>query len=92
LTTPRWLAELFPVILIVYDARKEIGYWLYVQSYFRQLPGFNLFAAGETITVRIPVANVLSSSAVRQFGRFRAQVAAQIRRVTHAQDASGPVR
>jgi uncharacterized protein DUF4365 len=87
----RWLAELFPVILIVYDARKEIAYWLYVQSYFRQLRGFNLFAAGETITVRIPVVNVLSSAAVRHFGRFRARVAAQIRKVTHAEDAADPV-
>ena len=88
----RWLAEPFPVILIVYDARKVIAYWLYVQSYFRQLPGFNLFAAGETITIRIPAANVLSTAAVRQFGRFRARVAAQIREVTHAEDASNPVR
>jgi hypothetical protein len=88
----RWLAELFPVILIVYDARKDIAYWLYVQTYFRQLPGFNLFAAGDTITVRIPVANVLSSAAVRQFGRFRARVAAQIRKVVHDQDTTRPVR
>jgi hypothetical protein len=88
----RWIAELFPVILIVYEARKDTAYWLYVQSYFRQLPGFNLFAAGETITVRIPVGNVLSAAAVRQFGRYRARVAAQIRKVVHGEDTTDPVR
>ena len=31
----RWRAELFPVILILFDARKDVAYWLYVQSYFR---------------------------------------------------------
>src|SRR6476469_10009300 len=28
-----WLAETYPVILIVYDARGDVGYWLYVQAY-----------------------------------------------------------
>src|SRR6266568_4321283 len=31
-----WLAQPLPVILIIYDARKEKAYWLYVQSYFRR--------------------------------------------------------
>ncbi len=66
-----WLSEVRPVILIVYDARKELAYWLYVQSYFGRLEGFNLFAAGRTITVRIPTANVLSVAAVRRLARFR---------------------
>src|SRR5438128_4340832 len=29
-----WLAQPMPVILIVYDARKDVAYWLYVQSHF----------------------------------------------------------
>ena len=32
-----WLRHTFPVILIVYDARADRAYWLYVQAYFRQL-------------------------------------------------------
>ena len=31
----RWFAEPFPVLLIVYDAKRDRAYWLYVQSYFR---------------------------------------------------------
>src|SRR5262245_45894381 len=38
-----WLAQPMPVILIVYDASKDRAYWLYVQSHFRRLKGFNLF-------------------------------------------------
>jgi hypothetical protein len=88
----RWLAEVFPVILIVYDASKDIAYWLYVQSYFRRLPGFNLFAAGQTITVYLPVTNVPTPAAVRQFARFRDRVLAQIREVVHDENAAGPLR
>src|SRR5689334_16982376 len=32
-----WLAQPMPVILVVYDARMEAAYWLYVQSHFRRL-------------------------------------------------------
>jgi len=24
----RWLAEIYPVILVIYDARSDVGYWL----------------------------------------------------------------
>jgi hypothetical protein len=88
----RWLAEIFPVILMVYDASKDQAYWLDVQSYCRRLPGFNLFAAGQTITLYLPVANVVTRAAVRRFARFRDQVVAQICEVVHDEDAAGPLR
>jgi hypothetical protein len=87
-----WLAELSPVVLIVYDARKEVAYWLYVQSYFRRREDFNLFAAGQTVTLRVPTANVVSTAAVRRFARFRDAVLAQTRKVIHDADATDPVR
>jgi hypothetical protein len=31
-----WLEEPFPVVLVLYDARRDAGYWLYVQKPFRQ--------------------------------------------------------
>ncbi len=87
-----WLAELRPVILIVYDARRDIAYWLYVQSYFRRLKGFNLFTAGQTVTVYIPTANILTRAAVRRFARFRDAVVAQTRGLIHDEDAFDPLR
>jgi hypothetical protein len=88
----RWLAEPFPVILIVYDARKDIASWLYVQSYFRRLKGFSLFTAGETVTIQLPVANIVTRTAVRKFARFRDFVVAQNRELIHDEDAPGPLR
>jgi hypothetical protein len=87
-----WLAEVRPVILVVYDARKDVAYWLYVQSYFGRLKGFNLFTAGQKITARVPVANVVNSAAVRRFGRFRDRIVDQTSEVIHDEDTDRPVR
>jgi uncharacterized protein DUF4365 len=87
-----WLRQLLPVVLIVYDGRKDVAYWLYVQSYFRRLPGFNLFAAGQTVTVHVPTGNVVTPVAVRRFGRFRDQVIRQTREVIHEEEANDPLR
>ncbi len=85
-----WLHELLPVMLIVYDGRKDIAYWIYVQSYFRRLKGFNLFSAGETVTVRLPTANVVSVAAIRRFARFRDNVFAQASEVVHDEGEADP--
>jgi hypothetical protein len=81
-----WLAQPMPVILIVYDARKEVAYWLYVQSYFRRLKEFNLFAAGKSVTVQVPPGNVVTTSAMRRFARFRNRVVEQMKKVSHDED------
>jgi hypothetical protein len=81
-----WLAQPMPVILMVYDARKEKAYWLYVQSHFQRLKDFNLFSAGQRVTVQIPVANVLTTSAIRRFARYRNRVLEQMRKVIHDED------
>jgi Domain of unknown function (DUF4365) len=74
-----WLGEVYPVILVVYDALAEVGYWLYVQAYFERLPRFNIRRVGETVRVRVPTANVVSPAAVRQFAQFRDRVQATAR-------------
>jgi hypothetical protein len=86
-----WLHQLLPVILIVYDGRKDVAYWLYVQSYFRRLKGFNLFTAGETVTVHLPTSNVVNTAAVRRFARFRDNVVSQMSKVIHDEDAVDPL-
>lgn len=62
-----WLAEPMPVILCVYEAGSDTTVWLYVQKYFEHLPGFNLFQAGQTVTVHIPKSQSLTPDAVAQF-------------------------
>src|SRR5437773_412703 len=65
---------------------------VYVQSYFRRLKGFSLFTVGETITIQLPIANIVMRTAVRKFARFRDYVVAQNRELIHDEDASGPLR
>ena len=79
----RWLQDPFPVILIVYDARNESAYWLFVQRYFEQIAGFNLFAAPATLSIKIPVENVLDRSAILLFSSFRDQMLQEMRGGIH---------
>jgi hypothetical protein len=81
-----WLGEIAPVILIVYDARNDAAYWIYVQSYFRKQSGFNLFTAGKTLTVKFPTNNVVNIDAIRRFAHFRDRVAAQKTEVIHEEE------
>ena len=77
----RWLAETYPVILIVYDAQADLAYWLYVQAHFasqREPAG-----AGQKVTVRIPAVNVLDEAAVRLFAAAKAAIQRQTREVRH---------
>jgi hypothetical protein len=74
-----WLHEPMPVILIVYDAREDVAYWLYLQAYFEERAEFRLSAAGHTVMVHLPKANVLDEAAVRQFARWRDDVLRQTR-------------
>ncbi len=76
-----WLEEPSPVILVVYDARKSLAYWLYVQSHFRKREEFNLFTAGKTVTVPIATVNVVNPGAMRKFARFLRRTVGQTKGV-----------
>jgi hypothetical protein len=81
-----WLAQPMPVILIVYDTLRKVAYWLYIQSHFRRLKGFSLFTVGRSVTVHVPLRNVVTISAIRRFARFRDHVLEQMRKVVHDED------
>lgn len=66
-----WLRPLTPVMLVVYDVKADAAYWVHVQGYFRTLAGFDLFRVGETVTVHLPVDQVLDPAAMRQFAALR---------------------
>jgi len=78
-----WRKEKSPVIFIVFDATKRRAYWLYVQQYFQALIDFNIFAAGDRITVHIPIANRVNPAAFRKFAQFRDRIANQVEEVYH---------
>jgi len=74
-----WLQEAMPYILVVYDARADTAYWLYLQAYFEGLPNFDLDLAGDTVTVRLSKANILNEDAMYTFARYKRAVAEQLK-------------
>ncbi|HYT90616.1 MAG TPA: hypothetical protein VEL76_18050 [Gemmataceae bacterium] len=45
-----------------------------------------MFTAGKTVTVRMPIKNVVDTSAVRRFAHFRNRIVKQLQEVTHAEE------
>lgn len=76
-----WLEELFPVILVLYDASLDKAYWLYIQRYFELLHNFDLEAVGHTYVVRLDLANVLEVEAVKQWALFKESILSQLGKV-----------
>ena len=66
-----WIAEVYPVILVVYDGARDRAYWLWVQGYFADKQVFGKLR-GKTITLSVPIANVLTERAMRFFARQKA--------------------
>ena len=77
-----WLVETIPVILVVYDARADLAYWLYIQAHFENTKG-QLVKGGKSVTVQIPISNVLNEDSVRHFAAAKAAVQAQTKGVKH---------
>ena len=64
-----WLNEPLPVILVIYDARADQAWWVYLNETVRE-EGRRAHT-GATLTVRVPRGNVLDSKAIRLFRKFR---------------------
>ena len=65
-----WLNEAVPVILVVYDAAEDKAYWLHMQGYFREQEWAERAKAATTVTVHVPVSNVLDEAAIHLFAGF----------------------
>jgi len=71
-----------PVILVVYDAAADKAYWLNVQAYFESRRS-QLSQMGRTVTLHIPVTNLVDEAAVKAFARCRDEaMALRIRRIS----------
>ncbi|HEV3255927.1 MAG TPA: DUF4365 domain-containing protein [Gemmataceae bacterium] len=64
-----WLNEPLPVILVVYDAKSDRAWWLYLNKTLRE-EGRTAQKRAE-LTVSVPLANVLDREAVGRFRMFR---------------------
>ena len=80
-----WLEEPLPVVLVLYDASSDVGYWLHIQQYFRDLPRLDVAISGRRLTLLIPRSNVLDRAAMKTLARAKNAAARDYRsRWTHA--------
>jgi hypothetical protein len=74
-----WLNEPLPVILVVYDAKIDKAWWLYLQETFRAAKRSLATRPLVKLTLSVPLANVVKWQAVLGFGRFRNAALARTR-------------
>jgi len=69
-----WMYEHEPVILVVYDAKNDQAYWVYVQDYLDsgQRP-LEVLDDLESTTFHVPMANCLNVEAIERFRQYRDQ-------------------
>ena len=78
-----WLDETMPFIVVLYDARKDIAYYLYLQAHFESQPAFDVARVAKRLTVGIPRSNVLDRAAMQRFARYKNTVLTQLRGHVH---------
>jgi hypothetical protein len=64
-----WLDEACPVILVVYDGRRDRAYWLHVQDHFARWRSAELFLAGQTINVHLRLSARFNGRSIREIVR-----------------------
>lgn len=78
-----WMAEGYPVFLIVYDAVMAKAYWLYFQKHFSDDKIRVPKAKSTTVTVRIPIGNELSATTINYMRARKATFMARFAKVVH---------
>ena len=72
-----WIAERFPIFLVLYDAGTRRAYWLHVQGYFRGQSRSPKWGA-KTVRVRVPQRQRLTRAAVTRMRTLRESEAIRI--------------
>lgn len=80
-----WLDQPWPVFLVIYDAKTDKAYWVYIQNYFESMSGFSLKNVKKTYSIRIPTHQIIDEDAIHRFAEFKHSVSNQIDgEITHA--------
>lgn len=69
-----WMKQVYPVFLVLYDAQRVRAYWLYVQAYFASSGGKRPRKNAQSITVRVPTKNRMTSRAVDYMRNVKARI------------------
>jgi hypothetical protein len=66
-----WIAELQPVVLVLFDATRRRAYYLHVQHYFRQTSSRQPRTGAKTVRVRVPSRQPFTRRAVAQLRELK---------------------
>jgi len=66
-----WYTETDPVILILYDAKNEKAFWIYIQYYLRKQNIFPDQIKRKSLNIHIPLENILNEKAILRFRKFK---------------------
>jgi Domain of unknown function (DUF4365) len=80
-----WLNEAQPVILVLYNARADIAYWLFVKRYFETLSQRDLGRGAEHVSIRIPRENLLDHEAMKGLARLKNDIDTGLRGRLHVE-------
>ena len=73
-----WVRQPMPFIVVLFDARRERAYWVYIQRYLAKQGIREPSEVKSGMAVRVPVRNRLNAAAFRKFATFRDCVMSQI--------------
>jgi hypothetical protein len=78
-----WLQEVFPFVLIVYDASRHRAYWAYIQRDLAYRRDAILRSRKRSCVVRIPRQQTLTTGAMRRFDGFRERIMREVVSIQH---------
>lgn len=73
-----WYFEPYPVILVVYDAAADRAFWRHVQEFVDRNPTL-MESTAESVTLRIPVRNIINLRAIDRFQTLSLETIARFR-------------
>jgi hypothetical protein len=68
----------YPFILVMYDASKNVAYWIHIQKFLQENPNLNINQA--TQTIYFSRQNILNELAMRQFALYKEETIANNQR------------
>ena len=81
-----WRREIMPVFLVVWDARQEVGYWLYMQAHLKRIKAYPLLPGQATLTVRLPKANVLDEASIERLRQYKNRIQREMEKLVDHHD------
>jgi hypothetical protein len=64
-----WQKEIYPFILVMYDAGENVAYWTHIQTFLKENPDLDPTQASQT--VHLSKRNILNELAMRQFAIYK---------------------